>query len=72
MVIGVFFSVAGLLVVFGGLLAAADSALLRLGLHTPRISASRTPWKDCMWNRALNPEPMKPMPSGLRDMGIWE
>lgn len=27
MVIGVFFSVAGLLVVFGGLLAAADSAL---------------------------------------------
>jgi hypothetical protein len=46
--------------------AAASSARSRLGLHTPRMSASRTPCHARMWNRALNPLPMKPTPSRPR------
>ena len=43
--------------------AVASLARRRLGLHTPRTSASLTPTIDCMWNRALKPLPMKPIPS---------
>src|SRR4051812_5228756 len=43
--------------------AAALSARSRFGLHTPRTSASRTPIMPSMWNRALKPEPTKPMPN---------
>ncbi len=39
--------------------------VLRFGLQTPSTSASRTPTNDCMWNRAMKPLPMKPMPSLL-------
>src|SRR5690606_2376646 len=41
---------------------AKEFAFLRVGLHTPTTSASRTPWKPCRWNRALNPLPMNPTP----------
>src|SRR5438128_935252 len=43
--------------------AAVSSACFALGLQTPNTSASRTAWKACRWNRALNPLPMNPTPS---------
>src|SRR3989449_3350571 len=42
--------------------AAVSSACFALGLQTPNTSASRTAWKACRWNRALNPLPMNPTP----------
>ena len=46
----------------------ADSACSMDGLHTPRISASRTPTSDWIWNLAMNPLPMRPMPKRGKDM----
>ena len=42
---------------------AAIAAFFLLGLQTPRTSQSRTPFMPSMWNLALKPEPMNPMPS---------
>ena len=45
--------------------AAASPAWAGLGLQTPRTSPSRTPSHERMWNRVMNPLPMKPTPSRL-------
>src|SRR6267143_4670720 len=42
--------------------AAASSARVRFGLHTPSTSASRTAANACRWNLALKPLPTIPIP----------
>ncbi len=45
--------------------AAASSARAGVGLHTPRMSPSRTACHEWMWNRVMKPLPMNPTPRRL-------